>query len=75
MALRPGLRTIDPATLPIDKMPISKLREVVPEDSPLGKGLAELPVEEIQAQLTGSAAGEETIGLLGIQLPDQAELF
>ena len=81
MALTPRIRTIEPEQLPIDKMPIERLKDVVPESSPLGKGLAKLPVEELQgsgfgpdAQAQGSA-DEQIIGLLGVPNSDPADLF
>ena len=76
--LRPGIRTIDWTTMPVDKMPIAKLKEAVPEDTPMGRMLAELPDESLQAQSSDATPGEElekTIELLGAPNSDQSDLF
>ena len=78
MALRPGLRMIDPGSMPIDKMPIEKLKEVVPGDTPLGKMLALLPDSSLQAESAPSSPNEgleQLIDLLGVPGSDDSGLF
>lgn len=81
MALLPRIRTIEPEQLPIEHMPIEQLKDVVPELSPLGKGLAKLPVEGFQGSEFEPGAhapvpgDEQIIGLLGVPNSDPADLF
>lgn len=81
MALTPRIRTIEPDQLPIEHMPIERLKDVVPELSPLGKGLAKLPVEGLQGSEFGPGAlaqgpgDDQIIGLLGLPNSDSVDLF
>ncbi len=78
MALRPGLRIIDPTSMPIDKMPIERLKEVVPAETPLGKMLALLPDSSLQAESAPSSPNDgldQLIDLIGVSSPDQSDLF
>lgn len=76
MALNPRLRTINPDQLPIDKIPVAHLQQVIPSESPLGIGLKDVAVEQSQGgpQLP-APGGNEVIGLLGVPDTSQADPF
>ena len=78
MALRPGLRIIDPTSMPIDKMPIERLKEVMRDTTPMGMMLDLLPDTSLQAESAPDSPNdglEQIIDLIGIPNPGDPEFF